>query len=302
MINVNDSCIWLIFNVLIMINLSMKKINISITFLIFSFIGIAQHNNNEPLEIFSEKDTDGNTVVYAKNNYWCHESLIIEFRVLKNMVLDVELPYQTVIAPQTKKIKLFTISLKNKAKESAMSYVTHNCHGNIFKSAYKENEVYLLPYTKGAIFVLEQGYGGSFSHYMKDDQYALDFNLPLSTPVTASRSGVVISVKENSSKHGKKVKYVEYGNYVTIYHGDGTFADYFHIAQNGSKVKVGDQIEAGQIIALSGNTGWTSGPHLHFQVYVYTENMQSKTIKTMFLQKDGQLIYLKEKDSYEAYQ
>lgn len=279
----------------------MKKYTILILILFVGLNFLAQHNDNEPLEVFSEKDAEGNTVVYAKNNYWCDESLIIEFRILKNMQVDVDLPFQTVVPPQTKKIKLFTISLIKSNKESSMSFVSASCHGNIFKEDYSSSETYLLPYQKGKTYRLDQGYGGKFSHYMANKQYALDFNLPLGTPIAASRSGVVVNVKDNDSKHGKTIKFINYGNYITIYHSDGTFADYFHIQKEGSKVKVGDKVLAGQVIALSGSTGWTSGPHLHFQVYIYSENMNVKTIKTQFLQEDGKLIYLKEKENYTAY-
>ena len=71
--------------------------------------------------------------------------------------------------------------------------------------------------------------------------------------------------------------------------------------KDGAKVKEGDKIETGQIIALSGNTGWASGPHLHFQVYIYSENMEMQTIKTKFLQEDGALIYLKVKNKYVSF-
>jgi hypothetical protein len=279
----------------------MKNIYLLITIIFMGLNLLAQHNDNEPLEVFNEKDGKGNTVVFAKNNYWCDESVIIEFKVLKNMKVDVELPFEIVVPPKTEKIKLFTISLENPIKESAMSYVVSNCHGNIFKEEYNENEPYFLPYEEGKEFTLDQGYGGSFSHYLANKQNALDFNLPVGTLITASRSGVVVSVKDDSDKHGKSIKYISYGNFITIYHGDGTFSDYYHIQKDGSKVKIGDTVSAGQVIALSGNTGWTSGPHLHFQVYKYSENMEMKTIKTKFLQEDGKLIYLKQTNKYTSF-
>ncbi|MDB4534797.1 M23 family metallopeptidase [Vicingaceae bacterium] len=117
------------------------------------------------------------------------------------------------------------------------------------------------------------------------------------TSVCAARDGIVLSVKEDSDRHGKTIKYIDYGNYVTIYHKDGSMADYFHIKKNGSKVKVGDKVVAGQVIALSGNTGWSSGPHLHFQVYGFDEDMELKSIPTKFKVEGGKTATLKISDT-----
>ncbi|MBT8244206.1 MAG: M23 family metallopeptidase [Winogradskyella sp.] len=57
-----------------------------------------------------------------------------------------------------------------------------------------------------------------------------------------------------------------------IYYKDNTFSQYVHLKQYGSLVKIGDSIKANQYIALSGFTGWTTIPHLHFGVYKPTEN------------------------------
>ena len=121
------------------------------------------------------------------------------------------------------------------------------------------------------------------------------------TSVCAARDGIVLEIKQDSDKHGKTSKYQEYGNYITIYHNDGTMADYFHLQKNGSKVKKGDKVVAGQVIALSGNTGWSSGPHLHFQVYCFDENMEVKTIPTKFKQEKGKSVILKiSKEGYQS--
>ena len=221
-------------------------------------------------------------MVYAKNNYWCDESVSIEFTALKNMEADVKLPFEGVVPARSKMVTLFTLKIKDTNKETKLGYIARSCHGNIYTGKHDDNYVYRLPYKEGERYEIGQAYGGDFSHYMKGKTFAIDFTMKEGTPVCAAREGIVIDVKENGDKHGKSVKYIEYGNYVTIYHKDGTMADYFHIQKNGSKVKIGEQVNVGQEIALSGNTGWSSGPHLHFEVYCYDKNMELKTIPTKF--------------------
>lgn len=55
-------------------------------------------------------------------------------------------------------------------------------------------------------------------------------------------------------------------NFVCVQHSDGTYARYFHLSRNGVRVKKGDRVAAGDILGLSGNTGFSSAPHLHFDV------------------------------------
>ncbi|MBX0289588.1 M23 family metallopeptidase [Hymenobacter sp. HSC-4F20] len=58
----------------------------------------------------------------------------------------------------------------------------------------------------------------------------------------------------------------EQGNYIVIFHEDGTYATYVHFRHEGSLVQPGQTVTKGQPIGYSGNTGWSSGPHLHFEV------------------------------------
>jgi MYXO-CTERM domain-containing protein len=60
--------------------------------------------------------------------------------------------------------------------------------------------------------------------------------------------------------------YADDANYVLIDHRDGTAGLYLHVESNSSSLRVGDAVAAGDVIARVGQTGWTCGPHLHFQV------------------------------------
>jgi murein DD-endopeptidase MepM/ murein hydrolase activator NlpD len=276
----------------------MKNI-FTISLLLLAFTGYAQ-NSDDLFEVYNVRnEEDGSTVVYAKNKNLCEESVLITFNALKNMKIDAELPFKAVIPAGVKEYKLFTLTIKNRSKASQLGYTTKFCHGNAFERNHDDKYVYTIPYQEGKQFGIGQAYGGKFSHFIKGATHAIDFTMEEGTPICAAREGLVLFVKDNSSKHGKTMKYQEYGNFITIYHKDGSMANYFHLKKNGSKVKVGDKVSAGEVIALSGNTGWSSGPHLHFQVYSYDEDMEVKSIPTKFRQEDGKAVVLKK--SQEGY-
>ncbi len=272
-----------------------------IIFLLQLFVCSAfSQNASELFKVYNiRNEKDGSTVVYANNNFVCDESVIIEFNTLKNMKADVDLPFKAVIPAGAKEYKLFTLTIKDKTKASQLGYISKYCHGDVFNRKHDDDHVYTIPYKAGERYSVDQGYGGKFSHFMKGKTHAIDFAMDEGTIICAARDGVVVEVKDDSNKHGKTIQFQEFGNYITIYHEDGTMANYFHLKKKGSKVKVGDKVTAGQEIAYSGNTGWSSGPHLHFQVYSFNKEMDVETIPTKFLQEAGKAITLeKNKEGY----
>ena len=127
--------------------------------------------------------------------------------------------------------------------------------------------VYRLPYRRGKTFAVLQGPHGAFSH-RGSNEYAVDFDCPVATHVLAARDGVVVAANAGAQGHGTTPAYLELRrvNFVLVLHDDGTLGEYMHLSPIGVEVQPGARVRRGDEIALSGNTGFSSTPHLHFQV------------------------------------
>ena len=144
--------------------------------------------------------------------------------------------------------------------------------------------VYALPFEEGKSFKVIQGYFSRFSH---KERAALDFNMKRGTNITAARGGVVIRAKEDGTLGGLKKKYRSDGNNIVIEHEDGSRAGYWHLQHNGALVNVGDTVTKGQVIALSGKTGYALVPHLHFLVWRYDSTRKWQQVATRFQTSNG---------------
>ena len=81
-------------------------------------------------------------------------------------------------------------------------------------------------------------------------------------------------------------------NYVTIGHDDGSQAVYVHLQMNGALVELGDWVTTGEVIGLSGNTGFSTGPHLHFKVSQQKSPADFASVPTLFVDKNGTALNL----------
>ena len=140
------------------------------------------------------------------------------------------------------------------------------------------NYIYELPFKPGKKVVIMQGYNGKYSH---QGDFALDFRVKKGTPIYASRDGIINKTTDSNRIGGPHKKFIGQGNHIIIKHADDTYAAYWHLLYLGVNVKMGDTIHKGQLIGLSGNTGYSSWPHLHFDVYYYLKGKQI-TIPTLF--------------------
>lgn len=124
---------------------------------------------------------------------------------------------------------------------------------------------YVLPYPVGQSYRVIQGYCDPAGGHV--GQLAYDFGMPIGDDVTAARGGIVLELREDTPDISSWDYYNQH-NYLLIRHEDGTVAFYAHLKQNSIKMEFGQNVEIGQRVAKSGNSGMTGGkPHLHFGIY-----------------------------------
>jgi len=117
---------------------------------------------------------------------------------------------------------------------------------------------------------IEQSWGGGFSHFNAENRYGVDFAADIGATVIAARAGTVMEIEAAHVRGdgGNGGDGIGRANFVRIVHDDGSMALYAHLHTDGVLVRPGQRVRKGEAIALSGDTGFTTGPHLHFAVQV----------------------------------
>ncbi|HVY67235.1 MAG TPA: M23 family metallopeptidase [Gammaproteobacteria bacterium] len=132
---------------------------------------------------------------------------------------------------------------------------------------HRPEQPYRLPFALSTTVPVSQAFPDTVTHGDPGSQYAIDFVMPVGTHVFAAREGVVIDVASDFFEHGTDLSVDgPRANIVRVLHDDGTMALYGHLNWNSIRVVPGQHVRRGEYLADSGNTGFTTGPHLHFVV------------------------------------
>ena len=234
-----------------------------------------------------EKKTDENSrTLYALNNYFLPIELEINLSQSNNIKTQPALPL-SITVPAQKKIKVAEISVNQAFKPWSYSY-SHR-YGLGDKNARHDSDCYYLaPVPPANDYLITQAFNGSFSHNSSYNRYAIDIAMPLGTPVLAARSGVVIHKQTEEVLNGLDESFKSRANSIAILHADGTIAVYAHLQFRSIRFREGMSVKTGQVIAKSGNTGYSTGPHLHFEV-VSNQNLRWQSMPFKFIQ-EGEII------------
>ncbi|MDB6015661.1 MAG: hypothetical protein JWR19_150 [Pedosphaera sp.] len=216
---------------------------------------------------------------------------------LTNMTGSTHFPFTTTLAG-TQTVELFTLAPLNHELEYNYSYINSTTIGSA-DAVPDDTWVYALPYAPGSSFLVSQGYHGTFSH-TGPDEYAIDWKMPVGTPVYAAREGLVVESKDDSNRGGPWPIYQNCANRILIQHPDGTVGIYGHLKQGGNKVKVGERVSTGDLIGLSGKTGYANGPHLHFAVFKVRNGAERVSLPVKFRTADNPELTLVSGQTYKA--
>ncbi len=148
-------------------------------------------------------------------------------------------------------------------------------------SQHRPDQPYRVPYAIGQVFQVTQAYPATFTHGARESRHAIDIALPDQTAVVAARAGQVINVAHEHFRGGAKRDMADEANFVEILHDDGTIALYGHLHWDSIRVSPGQRVSRGEYIANSGNTGFTTGPHLHFVVF-RNVGLQAESVPIQF--------------------
>jgi len=184
----------------------------------------------------------------------------------ENFASDRPWPATVVVPPHTA-LPLGRVFVANRNAGGFNFLFRYSHHFGKVDAQHDSDAVYRLPFQEGESFAVTQAYGGTLtSHNNRENLYAVDFAMPRGTPIVAARSGVVIDATLKYDEGGYDIRFLDQANTVAIVHDDGTVAEYAHLSGGRGVVKLGQRVAAGELIGHSGNTGYTSGPHLHFIV------------------------------------
>jgi murein DD-endopeptidase MepM/ murein hydrolase activator NlpD len=244
--------------------------------------------------------TGGGLRFTADNSFYAP----VEVAIVFDSIVGVEYPHpdddlRWVIPPRSDLV-LFDLPVLGSVDVPSVEYRYAWMPGD--PAAVPDDEItYRAPFSLGVSYPVTQTYPDSATHTTRDSMYAVDIAMPVGTDIVAARDGIVFEVASTNFKSGLEAdEYAELANLVRVLHDDGTFAVYAHLNWNSIRVRPGDRVRAGQYIADSGNTGWSSGPHLHFAV-LRNVGTRVDSLPVAFRGADGARVVVSSGDSLSAY-
>jgi murein DD-endopeptidase MepM/ murein hydrolase activator NlpD len=159
---------------------------------------------------------------------------------------------------------------------------------------------YRAPFALAQSYTVTQTLPDQVTHQDAGSRHAIDIAMPVGSAVHAAREGVVINVAHRFFRGGTTQEVRDEANFVQVLHDDGTTAVYAHLQLDTVRVRPGQRVQRGEYIANSGNTGYSSGPHLHF-VVLRNAGLRSESVPVKFAGPGGASVVPRSRESLTAY-
>jgi murein DD-endopeptidase MepM/ murein hydrolase activator NlpD len=210
---------------------------------------------------------EGTTVeLTARNDFYAPVELRLEIVTISGLSYPSVDQTMTWVLPPRSNTSLFKLETQENGNERFLEYGFRYMPGDT-GATHNSVEPYRAPFAMSSNHQITQAYPEALTHTAPDSYFAVDVAMPIGTDIVAARGGIVFDVASKNFRGGLDPKVDgPSANVVRILHDDGTHAVYAHLNTNTIRVEPGDHVVRGQYIADSGNTGYSSGPHLHFAV------------------------------------
>ncbi len=212
----------------------------------------------------TKKGSTGAEII-ATNDFFSPASVTLEFLALDNLMPDKD-EHQVFVIPARSQVSLLKLNWLERASWH-LEY-SYQYSPGVVNPDYDTQFPYQLPFSFPKQLRISQAFFGAFSHHQPHTEYAVDIPMPEGTPILAARVGTVVEVISDNEGASTDLTDNKRANVVRIAHLDGAMTVYAHLKRNSIQVRVGESVHQGRKIAESGNTGFSSGPHLHFAVQV----------------------------------
>ena len=239
----------------------------------------------EPRIRMRKEGTDSSPVYSIFNDFWGPVEIELSLSDAMNVLTEPPLPARFVVPGQTEQVLVGMGALDPRL---GFGYKLHlSSVPGPPGPTLPAGLIVHPPFPAGQSFMISQGFDGTKTHLTPDSQHAIDITMPTGTSIMAVRDGVVMDVEEDFKLAGTNLeKFGDKANHVRILHSDGTMTLYAHLDLASVSVRPGAKVKAGQSIARSGNTGFSTGPHLHFVIQQNT-GMEMHSVPFRFHHGDG---------------
>ena len=225
---------------------------------------LARTVEHPEVQLLRRESRDG-VALFIRNTYHAPVQVAFRMRDMQNLHTDAPVSGLQVV-PARSDAELMSLRRADYAAAMSLEYEYQYLPGAP-DAEHRPEQPYRLPYALASRFRVSQAFPDLITHGDPSSQHAVDFVMPVGTGVYAARGGVVIEVAGDFYDAGlDRSEDGPRANFVRILHGDGTMSLYAHLNWNSIRVVPGQRVSRGEHLADSGNTGFSTGPHLHFVV------------------------------------